>query len=101
MNDNPVVVSQTQIRLNISENTSIGTELTRINATDKDIGLNGKVKKKKISKDLFIFFRFDRFIIRLVTVFHHRVGWIIFVLMIQRECKKKMKKRFLIVFVVV
>jgi hypothetical protein len=43
MNDNPVVLSETHIRLNISENTPIGTELTRINATDKDIGLNGKV----------------------------------------------------------
>ncbi len=45
MNDNPVILSETHIRLNISENISIGTELTRINATDKDIGLNGKVKQ--------------------------------------------------------
>jgi len=58
MNDNPVVVSQTQIRLNISENTSIGTELTRINATDKDIGLNGKVKKRKNIKRFIHFFLF-------------------------------------------
>jgi len=46
MNDNSVVLAETYIRLNISENTSVGTELTRINATDKDIGLNGKVKNK-------------------------------------------------------
>lgn len=79
MNDNPVMLSETHIFLNISENTSIGTELTRINATDKDIGLNGKVKQKKrfYLKENFIFF--DRFIIRLVMVFHHQVGWIIFV----------------------
>ncbi len=44
MNDNPVVLSETHIRLNINESTPIGTELTRINATDRDIGLNGKVK---------------------------------------------------------
>jgi hypothetical protein len=43
MNDNPVVLSETYIQLNVSENTPIGTELTRINATDEDIGLNGKV----------------------------------------------------------
>ncbi len=50
MNDNSVVLAETYIRLNISENTSVGTELTRINATDKDIGLNGKVKS------FFVFF---------------------------------------------
>ena len=45
MNDNPVVIlSETYIHLHISENTPIGTELIRINATDQDIGLNGKVK---------------------------------------------------------
>ncbi|CAF3673679.1 unnamed protein product [Rotaria sp. Silwood1] len=43
MNDNSVVLTETYIRLNISENTPVGTELTRINATDKDIGLNGKI----------------------------------------------------------
>ncbi|CAF0869456.1 unnamed protein product [Rotaria sordida] len=43
MNDNSVVLAETHIRLNISENTPIGTVLTRINATDKDIGLNGKI----------------------------------------------------------
>ncbi|CAF4914405.1 unnamed protein product [Rotaria sp. Silwood1] len=43
MNDNSVVLIETYIRLNISENTPVGTELTRINATDKDIGLNGKI----------------------------------------------------------
>ncbi len=59
MNDNPVVVSQTQIRLNISENTSIGSELTRINATDKDIGVNGKVKKKKYQKIYSFSFSID------------------------------------------
>jgi hypothetical protein len=44
MNDNPVVISETYIHLHISENTPVGTELTRINATDKDSGLNGKVR---------------------------------------------------------
>ena len=43
MNDNPVVLNETHIRLNVSENTLVGTELLRINATDRDIGLNGKV----------------------------------------------------------
>ncbi|CAF1348121.1 unnamed protein product [Adineta steineri] len=43
MNDNPVVLLETHIRLNVSENTPIGTELTRVNATDQDIGLNGKI----------------------------------------------------------
>ncbi|CAF4887141.1 unnamed protein product, partial [Rotaria socialis] len=42
MNDNSVVLAETHIRLNISENTPVGTELSRIHATDKDIGLNGK-----------------------------------------------------------
>jgi hypothetical protein len=55
MNDNSVVLAETYIRLNISENTSVGTELTRINATDKDIGLNGKVK----SFFVFCLFTFD------------------------------------------
>ncbi len=57
MNDHPVVLSETHIRLNISENTPIGTELTRINATDKDIGLNGKVENTNriLSKDFFCF----------------------------------------------
>lgn len=50
MNDNPVQLSQTHIRLNVSENTPIGTELTRIHATDQDIGLNGKVKSTKEDK---------------------------------------------------
>lgn len=44
MNDNSVLLSKTYIQLHISENTPIGTELTHINATDKDIGINGKVK---------------------------------------------------------
>jgi hypothetical protein len=44
MNDNPVVLSETYLHLHISENTPVGTELTCINATDKDIGINGKVK---------------------------------------------------------
>ena len=43
MNDNPVELAETHIRLNISETTAVGTELTRVNATDRDIGLNGKV----------------------------------------------------------
>lgn len=43
MNDNPVELGETHIRLNISETTAVGTELTRVNATDRDIGLNGKV----------------------------------------------------------
>jgi hypothetical protein len=43
MNDNPVELPETHIRLNISETTAVGTELTRVNATDRDIGLNGKV----------------------------------------------------------
>lgn len=43
MNDNPVVLADTHIRLNVSELTTVGTVLTRINATDADIGLNGKV----------------------------------------------------------
>jgi hypothetical protein len=60
MNDNPVILSETYIRLNISENTSIGTELTRINATDKDIGLNGKVKNQKIEFYQKIFFLLSR-----------------------------------------
>lgn len=82
MNDNPVILSETYIYLNISENTSIGKELTKINATDKDIGLNGKVKSNILT--LFYFMHFflllsNRFIIRLVMVFHHQVGWIIFV----------------------
>ena len=55
MNDNPVVLAETYIRLNVSENTSIGTELTRINATDKDIGVNGKVKSISSLKVSFIF----------------------------------------------
>jgi len=33
--------------LNVSENYPVGSELTRINATDKDIGLNGKVNEHK------------------------------------------------------
>lgn len=44
MNDNPVLLSQTYIHLHLSENTPVGTELTCINATDKDIGINGKVR---------------------------------------------------------
>ncbi|CAF0885641.1 unnamed protein product [Rotaria sordida] len=42
-NDNPVLLSKTYIQLHISENTPVGTELTYINATDNDIGLNGKI----------------------------------------------------------
>ncbi len=56
MNDNPVVLSDTHIHLNVSENTPIGTDLTRINATDKDIGLNGKVNQLKIESKIFGFF---------------------------------------------
>ena len=80
MNDNPVQLNQTHIRLNVSENTPIGTELTRIYATDKDLGLNGKVRRKKktLRRMLNLLFS-NRFIIRLATVFLHRVGWIIFV----------------------
>jgi len=55
MNDNPVSLPQTYIHLHISENTPIGTELTCINATDKDIGINGKVKN--------IFFKYFNFYI--------------------------------------
>ena len=77
MNDNPVQLSQTHIRLNVSENTPIGTELTRIHATDQDIGLNGKVKKNiRKRKNLILC---NRFIIRLAVVFLHQIGWIIFV----------------------
>jgi hypothetical protein len=43
MNDNPVVLSRTYIHLHLSENTPVGTELIYINATDRDIGINGKV----------------------------------------------------------
>ncbi|CAF4997665.1 unnamed protein product, partial [Rotaria sp. Silwood1] len=43
MNDNSVLLSKTYIQLHVSENTPIGTELTYINATDNDIGLNGKI----------------------------------------------------------
>lgn len=43
MNDNSVKLSQTYLHLHLSENTPIGTELTSINATDDDIGMNGKV----------------------------------------------------------
>ncbi|UJR38305.1 hypothetical protein I4U23_030975 [Adineta vaga] len=43
MNDNAVVLTEKYINLNVSENTPVGTELTRIHATDKDIGLNGKI----------------------------------------------------------
>lgn len=49
MNDNPVVLSQTYLHLHLSENTPIGTELTSINASDKDIGLNGKVGRFSLS----------------------------------------------------
>jgi hypothetical protein len=88
MNDNPVILAETHLRLNVSENTPVGTELTRINATDKDIGLNGKVKIKFLRK-FFYFFLFDRFIILSVMVFRRRVGWIISVLEIQLECMMK------------
>ncbi|CAF3097016.1 unnamed protein product [Rotaria sp. Silwood2] len=43
MNDNSVLLSKTYIQLHVSENTPVGTELTYINATDNDIGLNGKI----------------------------------------------------------
>jgi hypothetical protein len=79
MNDNPVVLAESHIRLNVSESTPVGTELTRINATDKDIGLNGKVRKSAASRLRLSMFYFNRFIIQLVMVFHHLVGWIIFV----------------------
>lgn len=49
MNDNPVMLAETLIRLNVSENTPIGTTLTRINATDRDIGLNGEVMGRCLS----------------------------------------------------
>ncbi|UJR07912.1 hypothetical protein I4U23_012195 [Adineta vaga] len=42
-NDNSVVLSQAYIHLHVSENTPIGTELAYVNATDQDIGLNGKI----------------------------------------------------------
>ena len=44
MNDNSVLLSKTYIQLRVSENTPVGTKLTHINATDKDLGLNGQVK---------------------------------------------------------
>ena len=44
MNDNPVILPQTYYHLHISENTPMGTELVYINATDQDIGLNGKIQ---------------------------------------------------------
>lgn len=63
MNDNPVVLNQTHIRLNVSENTAIGTELTRIYATDNDIGLNGKVRqtrqKERRKKEYYLHFEID------------------------------------------
>lgn len=88
LNDNSVMLTDTHIRLNISESTPVGTILTRVNATDADIGLNGKVKRRMIDEiDLLSFFclRLHRFIIQLVTVFHHPVGWMSSVLVKQRE----------------
>ncbi|CAF4150093.1 unnamed protein product [Rotaria socialis] len=43
MNDNSVLLSETYIQLHVSENAPVGTELIFVNATDKDIGLNGKI----------------------------------------------------------
>ncbi|CAF1602934.1 unnamed protein product [Adineta ricciae] len=43
MNDNPVVLAESYINLNVSESTPVGAQLARINATDRDIGLNGKI----------------------------------------------------------
>jgi hypothetical protein len=59
MNDNPVVLAETHIRLNISESTAVGSELLRINATDKDIGINGKVKTRFFCSKRFIYFPLD------------------------------------------
>jgi hypothetical protein len=86
MNDNSVVLSQTYIHLHVSESTPVGTELAYINATDKDSGLNGKVKLLN-SKACISTIHFRRFIIQLVMDFHLLVGWIIFVLEIQLECE--------------
>jgi hypothetical protein len=81
MNDNSVVLSQTYIHLHLSENTPVGTELTCINATDKDIGINGKVKYNFFRILSFNLFHSDRFIIPSVMGIHS----IIFVLEIQVE----------------
>ncbi|CAF1472505.1 unnamed protein product, partial [Didymodactylos carnosus] len=43
INDNTAVLERQWINLNVSEDTQIGTELTRVIATDADIGLNGKI----------------------------------------------------------
>jgi len=92
MNDNSVVLSETYIHLHVSESTPVGTELAYINATDKDIGLNGKVKLLTC-KACISTIHFRRFIIQSVMDFHLLVGWIIFVLMIQLECKKRISKK--------
>jgi hypothetical protein len=55
MNDNPVVLSRTYIHLHLSENTPVGTELIYINATDRDIGINGKVNIYNFSNTETIF----------------------------------------------
>jgi len=94
MNDNPVVLSQTYFHLHISENTPVGTELIFINATDKDIGINGKVKS--ISKTFIFLFYYNRFIIQSVMDIH----WIIFVLEIQLECMNLMSYEIISFFFV-
>lgn len=88
MNDNPVVLSKTYIQLHVSENTPVGTELTYINATDKDIGFNGKVKSVRIDVFIYLFLvGGNRFIIQSVMVIHQLVLEIIFGLEILVECK--------------
>lgn len=52
MNDNPVLLADTHLRLNISELTPVGTKLTSINATDRDIGINGKVRLMRLLQNL-------------------------------------------------
>ncbi|KAL4640550.1 protocadherin Fat 1 isoform X2 [Arapaima gigas] len=43
-NDNSPVFLQDSYSVEISENTAIGTEIVQIEATDKDLGVNGKVR---------------------------------------------------------
>ena len=92
MNDNPVELAETHIRLNISEMTAVGTELTRVNATDRDIGSNGKVNAvfRRIDHSNDDDFSLDRSTTRSVMVFRRPAGWITSVLAIQRECKTAM-----------
>lgn len=44
VNDNPPIFNQTRYTVSIPENSTIGTSIIRVNATDADIGLNGKIE---------------------------------------------------------